>query len=284
MTADGELADAARRAAQALRVQGPLPRRSEDVLRVAVRDQLHAAGVHDVELERSNIRHGWSPLPRGLDLFAGPRPHRWAAEAKVWDISHQIWDALKLVAGIAGDDLHTGYLLAVASPSAFSAQDGRELFTATAPREIATRQLIESNARAWQELLNGGSARPVVLPAAFTVQTIVDAPCWYGHRLRLVAILNLQGEGAVRFNAGWPGGVDPGLASTRTHRRTVTDAAGLAVPAHWSDDWWLQQRRRGVIPEQFEALYGLLLTRGWTDSEMRERLKPAPGTGPPWWT
>src|SRR5436309_2628066 len=116
-TTDAEVTTAVARAAEALRVSGPLPPRSEDVLRFAIRDQLRGAGVSDADTEKSGITAGWSPLPRGLDLYVGKRPHRWAAEVKVWDISQQIWDALKLAAGIAARDLEVGYLIAAASQS-----------------------------------------------------------------------------------------------------------------------------------------------------------------------
>jgi hypothetical protein len=130
-------------AAEALRAGGPLPPRSEDVLRCAIRDQLRSSGVRDVDTEKSGITDGWSPVPRGLDMFAGARPHRWAAEVKVWDISQQIWDALKLAAGIVARDLNVGYLIAAACPSAFATQGGKELFSSLTSRGCDVRRLIE---------------------------------------------------------------------------------------------------------------------------------------------
>lgn len=175
-------------AAEALRAGGPLPPRSEDVLRCAIRDQLRSSGVRDVDTEKSGITDGWLPLPRGLDMFAGARPHRWAAEVKVWDISQQIWDALKLAAGIVARDLNVGYLIAAACPSAFATQGGKELFSSLTSRGCDVRRLVETNAHEWQDDLNGGSARPVLLPANIHIQTLIDEPCWFGHRVCLVRI------------------------------------------------------------------------------------------------
>ena len=284
--ADAELTTAVTRAAEALRASGALPPRSEDVLRFAIRDQLRASGVRDVETERSGITAGWSPLPRGLDLFVGSRPHRWAAEVKVWDVSHQIWDALKLAAGIAAGDVKVGYLIAAASPSAFATQGGKELFANVTPGVCDVRDLIAANPREWQVLLNGGRARPVVLPANIRVHTPVDEWCWFGHRVRVARIDVLEPGRTLRLADGWPDGLRPALADKAAkHRRcATTDAMGLAVPARWTDAWWSEHLHRGATPDQFEALYGLLLTRGWCDAEIRSRVNAPAGGTPPWWT
>jgi hypothetical protein len=151
------LTDAVRAAAGDLRASGPLPRSSEDVLRFAVRDRLRDAGVSDIAHENSSITGGWSPIPGKLDLYTpARRPHRWAAEAKVWDVDQQIWDAIKLAAGIAHGDVLVGYLIAAAPPTAFAQYDGAELY-APGSHEHMVRDLLATNPRAWQKLLNGGS-------------------------------------------------------------------------------------------------------------------------------
>src|SRR4051794_21947496 len=89
------LITAVERAARLLRASGPLPPRSEDVLRFAVRDELRGLGMADVVHEAASITGGWDPLPGRLDLHAPVGcPLRWAAEVKVWDIDQQLWDAL----------------------------------------------------------------------------------------------------------------------------------------------------------------------------------------------
>ena len=284
--ANEEVSAAVMRAAQALRASGPLPGQAEDVLRFAIRDELRRSGLRDVDTEKSGITDGWSPLPRGLDLFTGRRPHRWAAEVKVWDISQQIWDALKLAAGIVAHDLSVGYLVAAATPSAFATQGGKELFSSVTPHDCDVRRLIEMNAREWQDDLNGGSARPAILPGRIRVQTLVGARCWFGHVVRVARIDVPDPSGTLRCINGWPEGFTPTATAMAPKRSSgaTTDAMGLAVPARWGDAWWADQRVRGVTPHQFEALYGLLLTRGWSDAEIRSRVPPPPGPVPAWWT
>jgi hypothetical protein len=247
---------------------------------------LHAAGEYAVDHERSSITGGWRPLPGKLDLHIGKRPHRWAAEAKVWDIGQQIWDALKLVAGIRHSDLETGYLLAAAPPTAFAHYGGGELY-APGRHVHDVRELIVRNATDWEHDLGGGRGRPEELPSEIVTTLLVDEWCWFGHRLRLVrvALANQASIAPLRFDAGWPVGVDPAVAIATAKarpRRTMFDALGLAVPARWSDAWW-RDRVATARPDQFEALYGLLLTRGWTDLEIRERVVVPEGWGPEWW-
>lgn len=282
------LTDAVRAAAGDLRASGPLPRSSEDVLRFAVRDRLRNAGVSDIAHENSSITGGWSPIPGKLDLYTpARRPHRWAAEAKVWDVDQQIWDAIKLAAGIAHGDVLVGYLIAAAPPTAFAQYDGAELY-APGSHEHMVRDLFATNPRAWQKLLNGGSGRPVEVPATLHTTLLLDERCWFGHRARLVRVEVETGRSVptVRFAAGWPEDLDGQEAVTAAKaraRRPTDDALGLAVP-RWSDTWWTGQLRNGVSREQFEALYGLLLTRGWDDTQIQARVRAPAGCAPPWWT
>ena len=281
------LTAAVKAAADRLRASGPLPPRSEDVLRFAVRDEL-ATEVRDVAHEAASISGGWSPLPGRLDLHAPTgRPLRWAAEVKVWDIGQQIWDALKLAAGIAAGDLRIGYLIAAACPTAFAADDGRELFAA-GTHEHAVRELIRKNANAWQHDLDGGTGRPARMSARFRTTLLFDGWCWFGHRVRLARIGLAGDPEELPFQAGWPDGLDGPAAvkaakAKAAHGRGDPDALGLAVPRRWTDAWWEDTRRRGVTAEQFEALYGLLLTRHWTDAEIRARIRAPDGAAPPWW-
>jgi hypothetical protein len=285
---EAQLTEAVRAAAGDLRASGPLPRRSEDVLRFAVRDRLLDAGLSDIAQERSSITGGWTPIPGRLDLYTpARRSHRWAAEFKVWDVDQQIWDALKLATGIAHGDLRIGYLLAAAPPTAFAQYDGAELFAAGRHQQLV-RDLLDRNAGAWQKLLNGGSARPIQVPLTLYTSLLLDEWCWFGHRARLVRVEIETGRSVptVRFKAGWPEDLDEQAAltaATARARRPTDDALGLAVP-RWSDTWWASQLRHGVSRDQFEALYGLLLTRNWSDAEIRARVQAPVGFAPPWWT
>jgi hypothetical protein len=284
---EAQLTAAVGAAASDLRAAGLLPRRSEDVLRFAVRDRLRDAGVSDVGHERSSITGGWSPIPGKLDLYTPARPpHLWAAEVKVWDIDQQLWDAIKLAAGIAHGDLRVGYLIAAAPPTAFAQYEGAALFRPGSHRHVV-RDLLATNARAWQHLLDGGAGRPTGVPASLTTSMLLDEWCWFGHRVRLVRVEVEIGEDAptVRFEGGWPEDLDGEaavIAARASARPTTDDALGLAVP-RWSDAWWTEQLRRGVRREQFEALYGLLLTRKWDDTQIRTRVRAPHGCAPPWW-
>jgi hypothetical protein len=281
------LIDAVRAAAGVLRAAGPLPPASENVLRFAVRDQLRAVGLGDVGHEQSKITGGWSPVPGNLDLYTPKvRPHRWALEAKVWDVDQQIWDAIKLAAGIAHGDLRVGYLLAAAPPTAFAHYDGAELY-APGTHAHSVWTLLDANPRAWQHLLDGGAGRPTEVPTDFSATLLVDEWCWFGHRVRLVRIECVADKAAptLRFEDGWPVGMNgrAAVAAAKARpRRRGDDALGLLV-GRWTDAWWEQQRHDGVSRDQFEALYGLLLLRRWTDADIRLRVPAPPGCAPAWW-
>jgi hypothetical protein len=144
------------------------------VLRFAVRDELRSLGMVDVVHEAASITGGWDPLPGRLDLHApAGRPLRWAAEVKVWDIDQQLWDALKLAAGIARGDLRVGYLLAAACPTAFAHAGGRELVAAAAS-DHTIKGLLQLNAREWRHLLADGTGRPTAVPARITTRLLAD--------------------------------------------------------------------------------------------------------------
>jgi hypothetical protein len=286
LTDEALLITAVERAARALRASGPLPPRSEDELRFAVRDQLRDLGMGDVAHEAASITGGWDPLPGRLDLHAPmQRPLRWAAEAKVWDIDQQLWDVFKLTAGIARDDLGVGYLLAAACPTAFAQYGGSELFAAGS-REHDGSTLIRDNPREWQHLLNGGVGRPVATPPTVRTTLLCEHWCWFGHRVCLVRVEALAGPDRLTFRDGWPDGFDGAAlvaAAKAAPRRRHDDALGLRVPRPWSDAWWRQALRDGVTADQFEAVYGLLLTRRWVDTEIRARVSAPDGFAPSWW-
>jgi hypothetical protein len=289
VTVDEEqlLIEGVMRAAARLRVSGPLPPRSEDVLRFAVRDQLRAHGLSDVAHEAASITGGWTPIPGRLDLHAPMvRPLRWAAEAKVWDIDQQLWDALKLAAGIAHGDTRAGYLLAAACPTAFAHAGGAELFRPSAHEHVVA-ELIRTNAPEWLHLLGGGAGRPIQVPARIRTTLLCDHWCWFGHRVRLVRVEIDANADVVQFIDGWPEGLDgpTAVAEARAARRGGDrDALGLRVPPRWSDSWWQRALRASATADQFEALYGLLLTRGWTDADIRSRVAAPDGGAPAWWT
>ena len=107
-----------------------------------------------------------------------------------------------------------------------------------------------------------------------------------GHVVRLARIDVPDPTETLRCINGWPEGFTPTATAMAPKRSSgaVTDAMGLAVPARWRDAWWAGQRERGITPDQFEAVYGLLLTRGWSDAEIRSRVPPPPEAAPAWWT
>lgn len=179
-----------------------------------------------------------------------------------------------------------GYLIAAAPPTAFAQHDGAELY-APGNHEHVVRDLPTRNACAWQKLLNGGSGRPIEIPATFHTTLLLDVWCWFGHRARLVRVEVETGRSvpAVQFEAGWPENLDGQAAVTAAKARPprpTDDALGLAVP-RWSDTWWTGQLRNGVSREQFEALYGLLLTRNWNDTQIQARVRAPADCAPPWW-
>lgn len=290
------LCEAVREAAKCLRCRGEIPTlkthecTAESELCDAVRDAVKKKSWwKDVECrghEVPGITGGWSPLPKGLDLAAGSeKPYRWALEAKPWEVGEQIWDAIKLASGLACGDFERGYLLCAACPGAFDDLAGHELFECS---RVRTSALVKRNAKEWKCLLEGGKGRPINPPAAFTTRALISPRstwAWYGHEVRLMRI-DLPDRVQRRwFNDGWPNGVDREKALKDPHRKrsSITGVDGLNLNQRWTKKWWADHSEK-ITATQYEALYGLLLTRHWSDEEIRKRCPPpGPECGPWWW-
>jgi hypothetical protein len=68
------------------------------------------------------------------------------------------------------------------------------------------RDTIEWWPGAWKELLAGGPARPVKVPAEFEVEAISRAAIagYPGYELRTVAVRPASGSGYLGLENGWP--------------------------------------------------------------------------------
>lgn len=232
----------------------------------------------------------WDPPPQGLDIAGGPEgEYRWALEAKVWHVNEQIWDAIKLASGLACHRFKRAYLLCAACPGAFEELPGKELFEYSQdPIRHGVRRLVEDNAKAWEGMVGKPKvrARPLKPPAAFTTRALIEPMsvwAWYGHEVRLMRIELPDRVKKRWFKDGWPNGVDRKEAPKKDeHGSHITSADGLCVPKQIGGESWWIKNRENITARQYEALYGLLLTRRWTDEKFRESFPP-PEYGPRWW-
>lgn len=155
----------------------------------------------------------WNRPTTQVDLVVLARPDnepRLAAELKVWDIGHQLFDLAKvsclLTAGVP-----SGFLVCVArSDGHFERRPGGVVF----PKEIGTTRrhsftdLIEDHRDEWRHHVGKGGPGPRALPAEVTTTTIasgVPIDAYPGHSARAVEVRILDPTPVVLAN-GWPPG------------------------------------------------------------------------------
>jgi hypothetical protein len=205
----------------------------------------------------------------------------------VWEIGQQIWDAIKMASALQCGDSDGTYLVAIAPLIAFDRWAGCELYE-TEPVEHGVAALIERNAVQWRRDLLGGPGRPRRVPATFFTRLVAGASAWYGQEARLIHLSLPEQTGDQLFEEdGWPIGLDVAAAldadAASRKQRSAFDANGLEIPVRISAGWWAEQGPEPVTREQYEALYGLLLTRNYDDAKIRHNFPPPPGRGPSWW-
>jgi hypothetical protein len=116
-----------------------------------------------------------------------------AAELKVWDIGHQLFDLAK-VCCLLGGGAHHGLLVCVAKSEAdFGRQAGGELFPSIAGEQRTHNfgELVGRHRREWLRHLGKGGPEPTAVPATVTTTAIaqgIEIKAYPGHSLRAVEV------------------------------------------------------------------------------------------------
>jgi hypothetical protein len=182
---------------------------------------------------------GWCHPPRGIDIGAtDPAGSRWIGELKLRATDQILWDLLKLADGVRLRTVTAAFLQVGAVDTALDRADMCVELLQRGAVEHDTLSLFNANRLAWSELLQGGTARPIDLPAAIRT-TLLAAPKIRlddsAARLLLIAVEpdRSQSVGINRdwWCGDWPPGVEPHpryVVWRRRHCRFLRalDAAG----------------------------------------------------------
>lgn len=154
---------------------------------------------------------GWSGDLRGIDLYirdsAGQL--RVGCELKVDDVQWTLWDVFKLVNTFSLPSVDAAFLVVAAPEHTWASDRPYVAFFDMLPGAAlrwSTRDTIERWPSAWIELLAGGPARPVTIPAEIEIEAIARASvaAYPGYELRTIAVRPVPDSGAVALDNGWP--------------------------------------------------------------------------------
>jgi hypothetical protein len=168
----------------------------------------HAAVITDEgTLGGLHIRD-WSPQPGGIDLYVeddgGPMA---VIELKIYSVDQVLWDIYKLLAADLPDSVRR-YVVAAAPAKRFTHKtQGGALFTTDSPPWIEyTARMLNRWAKAWENLLAGGPARPQSAPNRITIQPTFSAPMRNvpGYELRAIEVRPAEFAMPIPFRDGWP--------------------------------------------------------------------------------
>jgi hypothetical protein len=131
-----------------------------------------------------------------------------AAELKVWDVSHQLFDLAKVCCMLQAG-IQAGFLICVAQQRAdFDRQPGGELFPAE-PGEARVHEfarLIAEHHDAWRHHAGLGGPEPTAVPRAVATTSVsvdIDICAYPGHVAR-AAQVSIVDQGRVPLVGGWP--------------------------------------------------------------------------------
>jgi len=186
---------------------------------------LSACGAPSVDSRQETPRlRNWSRGLRGFDVVVRKdtcRDRLCVAELKVEKTDEVLWDLYKVIDALcagaeAGHGAEAGYLVVAATNEQWKRTSNycTEIFSAAPPR--CSRQLFQDNKKAWLDLLMGGSARPLRIPAQVTISPIATSHVKIRGRegsLRCVRVAALGTEWLPfpldHHGGDWPLGVEP---------------------------------------------------------------------------
>jgi len=151
-------------------------------------------GEWSVDLNAVQAITNFSRPSTQVDLVVSSRDERWiAAELKVWDISHQLFDLAKVCCLLAAG-FTSGVLICVAKASRdFERLPGGVLFPAKAGRsaEHDFADLIATHDDVWRRHVGLGGPEPTSIPRRVRTTAIVsgvEVLAYPGHEIRAVQV------------------------------------------------------------------------------------------------
>ena len=154
---------------------------------------------------------GWIGDLRGIDFYIRDSAGQLCVgcELKVDDVQWTLWDVFKLVNTFSLPSVDAAFLVVAATEHTWASDRPYVAFFDLPPGAALrwpTRNTIERWPSAWNELLAGGPARPVTIPAEIEIEAIARAPvaAYPGYELRTIAVRPVPDTGSVVLGNGWP--------------------------------------------------------------------------------
>ncbi len=188
-----------------------------DELGPALRASLVRGGVaaQRVALEASVAITTWNRPTSEIDLvvYKPNGPVEFAAELKVWDVGHQLFDAAKACCLLAAGMPSTFLICVVQRSSDFGRLPGGELFPPAAGlvREHDFVELIKRHRAEWQRHVGHGGPEPTSIPTKLSTRSVsvdMEIDAYPGHSLRAVEVA-VTDPALIPLTNGWPEGVSP---------------------------------------------------------------------------
>lgn len=183
-------------------------------LQPAFREALTAAGVADVQRSEKRLSFkSWEPEGvkgrlGGIDVVVGRAPEYRAFFELKWayskgELGWTLWDIYKLAA--ARIEYGVEAYAIVGAPLTYWADDDVDCSALYCDGVWDSRQLFARYARAWKDLLRGGKARPIRVPASISTRVVAAEPIRSspGWELRALAI-EIPSSDWLEFVGDWP--------------------------------------------------------------------------------
>lgn len=189
----------------------------KDELGAALHASLVREGVaaQHVALGASVEMSNWNRPTSEVDLVVyKPNGHvEFAAELKVWDIGHQLFDAAKACCLLAARVPATFLICVARQSSDFGRMPGGELFPSAAGvvLEHDFVDLIQRHRAEWQRHVGRGAPEPTGVPTRISTNSVsvdIEIEAYPGHALRAVSVAVIDWT-LIPLADGWPEGVTP---------------------------------------------------------------------------
>ena len=211
----------------------------------AMRGALSRAAGWSVDASETTLAlPGWCHAPRGIDVAAtDPAGGRWIGELKLRETDQILWDLLKVAAGLRLDSIVAGFLLVGAFDRVSSPPDLCLELLQQGPVEHDTLSLFSANRRAWSDLLQGGTARPLEMPRTIRTEVLADPPILLDGSAAKQLLIAIEPDWSqrIRFEADWwcgdwPPSIEPHPRYLEWRRRHCRFLRALDAAGPLSDD------------------------------------------------
>lgn len=153
----------------------------------------------------------WDPPMGGYDLritLDADGEATLVVETKIYNVDETLWDLFKVVAAQSEEAIQGGYLSVAATVLKWrSDHDCVKLFD---PSQVTavwdSVRLFERWSAAWENLLEGGSARPLRIPSQVETRFLAAAAVrgYRNYEVRTIGVRAAEGSHWVEFEGYWP--------------------------------------------------------------------------------